>query len=329
MQKIFHSGGGGVEYSPFGELIPNLTHLALNNPNFSSTEVLGGIEQTFGTGWTIAGTIAYLCGIPLNIPIEGNSFNKKHFLSSATCVSDILQNLGYKQIYFSGLNSKFAGTKFLFESHGVEVRDLAYFQAQDLLPKRLPKSLQGAWDLKDAKIFEFAKDYVNSADEPFALYISTIDTHSPYGWVDQGYCKTSNTSYQNAIFCTDKIIADFLQFIKQSKFKDNTTIIILGDHLSMAQDFFPYTTKRAIYNVFINAQFSQKPVLQLTKNRLMSHFDITPLILDAIGIKTEVFGLGRNPLYQQTLLENTFALPDFNEILSQRSKIYDSFWEVK
>ena len=321
--------GGWVEFPPFGELIPNLTNLALKNTNFSATNALGGIAQTFGTGWTIAGTIGHLCGIPLNMPIDGNAFNNKHFLSSATCVSDILQDLGYTQIYFSGLDAQFAGTKFFFEAHGVEVRDLAYLWAQNLLPKQLPTNLRGFWDVKDTKIFEFTKDYINSATEPFALYISTIDTHAHTGFVDKEYCQNTENSYQGAITCTDQIINDFVKFIEQSKFKDNTTIIILGDHLSMAQNFFPPQTNRAIYNAFINPKFTQQATKELTKNRTLSHFDIAPLILNSVGIEVREFGLGRNPLYEKTLLESNLTLPELDKALRQRSKIYDSFWEVK
>lgn len=323
----------GGDYSPFGELMPNLSALALKNPNFSATQALGGFTQLFGTGWTIAGQISQMCGIALNMPIEGNSFASKHFLRSATCVSDILKHLGYTQTYFSGLDAKFAGTKFFFESHGVEVRDLAYFQAQNLLPKKLPKELQGFWDLKDAKVFKLAKEYLNSVEQnqPFALYISTIDTHSPRGWVDTTRCKEGAThqKYQSAISCADAIIADFVDFVQNGKFKDNTTIVILGDHLSMAQEFFPPQTNRAVFNAFINAKFTRPATKDAVKNRLLSHFDIAPLILDSVGVKTPAFGLGRNPLYQPTLLENTFSLEEFNKKLSQRNRLYDSFWDVK
>lgn len=270
-----------------------------------------------------------MCGIALNMPID--SFYHKHFLSSATCVSDILQGLDYTQIYFSGMNADFAGTKFFFESHGVEVRDLAYFQAQKLIPKKLPKELKGFWDLKDAKVFKLAKEYLSNLNEnkPFALYISTIDTHFQSGWVDTTLCQSKDYSYQSAILCADKIISDFVNFVQKSKFKDNTTIVILGDHLSMERDFFPPQTNRAIYNAFINAKFTRPATKEVIKNRILSHFDIAPLILDAVGVKTPAFGLGRNPLYQQTLLESTFSLDEFNEKLSQRNRLYDSFWNVK
>lgn len=264
--------------------------------------------------------------------IGGNSFSNKHFLDSAICVSDILADLGYKQAYFSNLDSKFSGMKFFMESHSVEVMDLPYFQSQNLLPNPLPKNMRGVWDLKDAELFKLAKNHLEllSDSQPFALYISTIDTHSTdTAWVDKEFCPWADTSYGNVIYCNDRIISDFINFVQSSKFGKNTTIIILGDHLSHQQGFFPYNAKRFIYNAFINPQFTQKPTISLTKNRKLSHFDITPLILDSLGIHTESFGLGRNPLYGKSLLESEFDINGFNALLMQRNKIYDSFWEVK
>lgn len=337
--QIAQNGGGGARtlalastYSPFGELIPNLSTIALQNTNFSSTDTLGGITQTSGSSWTIAGTISYLCGIPLNMPIGGNSFANKHFLDSAVCVSDILARIGYKQAYFSNFDSSFAGNKFFFEAHSVEVLDLPYFQARNLVPNPLPQNLQGVWGLKDAELFRLAKNHIESLQdsEPFALYISTIDTHSTDNeWVDKTYCAGNDISYSGAIYCTDKIISDFVKWVQNSRFGENTTIVILGDHLSAQQGFFPFNAKRFVYNAFINPRFSQNPRANLTKNRVLSHFDITPLLLDSIGLHTQSFGLGRNPLVSKTLLESEFSLDNFNALLTQRNKIYDSFWEVK
>lgn len=328
-------GGGNrtlaSEYSPFGELIPNLSQIALKNTNFSTTNALGGITQTAGTSWTIAGTISYLCGIPLNMPIGANEFNNKHFLDSAICVSDILGDLGYTQAYFSNFDSTFGGNKFFFESHIVEVLDLPYFQSANLVPKELPLQMQGYWDLKDFEVFNLAKNHLESMSDsqPFALYISTIDTHSGSHFTDNKHCKGVSSDYKGVILCSGKIISDFVKWVQDSHFGDRTTIIILGDHLSHQQFFFPQNAKRFIYNAFINPQFTQKPTLKLTKNRQITHFDITPLILDSLGIRTKSFGLGRNPLLSKTLLESEFDLEQFNALLMQRNKIYDTFWKIK
>lgn len=331
------NGGGDLQdsqnlaYSPFGELIPNLTNLALKNINFSTTDALGGIIQNSNSVNTITGTLAHLCAIPLNMPFYRNNFIHEHFLDSATCVSDILNALGYKQAYFSGLDSAFAGNKFLFQSHSVEVMDLPYFQAQNLIPNPLPEDKQGFWDLKDSELFKLAKNHLESLSnsQPFALYISTIDTHSGSRFVDKEHCGEIGAGYKGTILCGDKIISDFVEWVQNSRFGANTTIIILGDHLSHQQFFFPQNTKRFIYNAFINPRFTQKPTPKLTKNRKLSHFDIAPLILDSLGIHTKSFGLGRNPLQGKTLLESDFDLETLNALIWQRNKIYDSFWEIK
>ena len=272
-----------------------------------------------------------MCGIPLNMPFYRNDFMHEYFLDSAVCLSDILHNLGYKQAYFSGIDSAFAGTKYLFQSHSVEVLDLPYFQSVNLVPKELPLQMQGYWDLKDFEVFNLAKNHLESMSDsqPFALYISTIDTHSGSHFTDNKHCKGVSSDYKGAILCSDKIISDFVKWVQDSHFGANTTIIILGDHLSHQQFFFPQNAKRFIYNAFINPQFTQKPTLKLTKNRQITHFDITPLILDSLGIRTKSFGLGRNPLLSKTLLESEFDLEQFNALIWQRNKFYDTFWEVK
>ena len=125
------------------------------------------------------------------MPIGANEFNNKHFLDSAICVSDILGDLGYTQAYFSNFDSTFGGNKFFFESHSVKVMDLPYFQSANLVPKELPKDMQGIWGLKDAELFKLAKNHLESMSDsqPFALYISTIDTHSTENaWVDNVQC---------------------------------------------------------------------------------------------------------------------------------------------
>lgn len=209
--------------------------------------------------------------------------------------------------------------------------DLPYFQSQNLVPSPLPQNMRGAWDLKDAELFKLAKNHLESLDDsqPFALYLLNVDTHFHDNFVDKEHCAGFEQSYLGVIQCTDKLMSDFVRFVQNSKFGENTTIIILGDHLSMRQGFFPHNAKRFVYNAFINPRFSVKPTIALTKNRKLSHFDTAPLILDSLGIRTEAFGLGRNPLYNKTLLETNFDIESFNTLLRQRNKIYDSFWEVK
>ena len=303
--------------------------IANENVNFSFSNNFGGIKQVYGTGGTINGIVGYMCAIPLNLPF-GYFDKNKYFLSSATCISDILNDFGYKQSFIAGTDFSFAGKRNFLQNHNVEVMDLKYFQNKGILPKKLPKEMEGVWSLKDAKMFELAKNHLESMDtsNPFALYILTVDTHGPQGFVDKEYCPNLDNSYENAYICTDRVVSDFIDYLQHSKFKDNTTIVVLGDHLSIAHFIKMPTMSRSVYNAFIGAKFSTK-LQNLTKNRAISHFDITPLILDSIGIRAESFGLGRNPLYGKTLIESAFNIDSFNDELKLRNKVYDSLWDTK
>lgn len=309
-----------LSHSPHGELIPNLTQLAQKHINFSMNSVVGGHLPTATTGTTMSATVSYLCGIPLKLQSKQITM-KNTILPSATCIGNILHNIGYKQISFTGAYSHFGKYDVFVKNQHFQAFDVKYFTENGMA-----KDAGNGWGLNDYELFSFAKSYLQSYKEnkPFAMYISTIDSHFP-GYVDREFCKDLELNYANSITCSDRIIGDFVEFVKQSKFGENTTIVILGDHLTPEPDFIPQNTYRYIYNVFINPSFTQKPSKKLIKHRTLAHYDFSALILDSIGIKTEAFGLGRNPLYQKILLEQ-LGVYDFNVFIKSRSKIYDSFW---
>ena len=319
------AGGGQNEilrYSPHGELIPNLTRFAQNGVNFSANSALGGHLPNVGSNVTIAATISYLCGVPNIFPKGGIERAKGNYFSNATCIGNVLDFLGYNQAVFTGADGGFGGySQFIKNQHFSEF-DARYFRAQGYISG----DYRSAWGVEDYKLFSFVKKYLEAynKDAPFAIFISTIDSHFP-GFVDSEFCKDLDFSYANAVRCSDKIIGDFVRFVADSRFWDNTSIVILGDHFTMERGFVPPNTKQYIYNAFINPRFSVNPSANLTKNRELTHYDFTALILDSLGIRTKAFGLGRNPLYGKTLIEQ-YGLENFNELIAQPSKIYESFW---
>lgn len=325
METIYAHGGLINNKNNTENLIPNLYKLAKNNINFSNNNNFGGLYQTNNTSWTIAGTTGYLCGVPLSLPIDStiiflnNLTNQSQFIKNATCISDILKKNNYNQVAFLGYDTSFAGSKHFFQSHNIDILDEKDF-------KKYGELKYGFWGIKDSQIFEFTKDYLNNyhSNLPFAIYIPTVDTHFPGGFTDREYCKNiKNNSLDDAIKCSDKIIYDFVSWVMKQDFYNNTTIIILGDHLSGLSLRYE---NRNIYNVFINPKFSKNINNNLVKYRILSHFDMTPLILDSIGFKVEYFGLGRNPLYSKTLLEE-YGLKEINDLIIKDSKFYRSLWE--
>ena len=64
-------------------------------------------------------------------------------------------------------------------------------------------------------------------------------------------------------------------------------------------------------------------------NGFVTHFDMAPVLLESVGIKSETFGLGRNPFYHQSLLESPFDKNTLNNEIRRGNKMYDSFWQVE
>lgn len=319
-------------------LIPNLRALANQSVNFSTTQGFGGHNQVGATSWTIAGIVGYMCGIPLNLP----SIIAKSFLPNAECVSDSLAKMGYNQLMIMGSNDDFAAKGAFLKSHNIKSKDVKYYKNIGALPSDYAHS----WGFSDSKLFEFARDELkNLADstDNFALYLLTNNTHSPDFFIEST-CGAVESNYQNAINCVDLLIGEFIAWIRTQDFYENTTILIVGDHLMNTNLPLPRESRK-IYNAFINPRFcdlrtksaNQKMDCHdstrcaksrnedLTKSRNLSHFDFAPLILDSLGICTKSFGLGRNPLLGQTLLESNGV--DFATQISADSRLYESFWQ--
>lgn len=302
-------------------LIPNLRALANQSVNFSTTQGFGGHNQVGATSWTIAGIVGYMCGIPLNSP----SIIAKSFLPNAECVSDSLAKMGYNQVMIMGSNDDFAAKGAFLKSHNIKSKDVKYYKNIGALPSDYAHS----WGFSDSKLFEFARDELkNLADsaDNFALYLLTNNTHSPDFFIEST-CGAVESNYQNAINCVDLLIGEFIEWIRTQDFYENTTILIVGDHLMNTNLPLPRESRK-IYNAFINPRFCDlctKSANLSSKSRNLSHFDFAPLILDSLGICTKSFGLGRNPLLGQTLLESNGV--DFATQISADSRLYESFWQ--
>lgn len=325
-------------FSPFENLASNLNNLASQSVVFSDTDTIGGIEQAFGISWTIAGLVAYNCSIPLAMPIDTNQFGRigGNFLGGATCLGNILDKEGYQQIFLVPHPKNFSGVGPFFKDHKIAVKDVDTYKKLN----QLPQDYQGFWGMKDTITLQKAKEELEkiNKDKPFALYVLTIDTHASTGYTDTQNCtekygtQTPSQQYKNAIACSDSAIGNFINWVKTQDFYKDTTIVILGDHLSMNTGFFPDNTHRRIYNAFINAKFFNPIQTNKIYNRRFSHFDILPTILDSLDVEVKggKLGLGSDLLSNQpTLLElynqQKMGGGDMQQEIFKKSKIYEDF----
>ena len=321
--------GGARDYN----LIPELYELAQENLNFSHNGSFGGATPLTGGTWTIGAMVTQTSGIPLQIPsdiTDHNNYGQESFLPGVTSLSDILHENGYYQALMVGSDAKFGGRRQYYEQHGTDaIFDLYTAKEEGIVPE----DYYVWWGMEDKYLFQYAKQEltnISQRDEPFAFTMLTVDTHAWGGYVCE-YCETDhNEQYDNVYTCASKQVYEFVRWIQDQPFYENTTIVITGDHLTMDNDYITRTVEkgydRRVYNCFINSRIEP----QNAKNRNFSTLDMLPTILASIGCEIEGnrLGLGTNLFSHAPTLCEIMGKEQFNDELSKRSEYYDNFYNL-
>lgn len=306
-------------------LIPNLSKIAEENVNFSNTNKIGGAQYSVSTSWTIAGMVAQTSGVPLKLSIDGNTLGEySAFLPGVYSLGEILEKEGYDNYLIMGSDKKFAGRSDYFEQHGkYDIFD--YTSAID--EKKINDGYWVNWGYEDLKLFEYAKEKLSvlaNKEKPFNFSLLTVDTHPTEGYCDNTCVNLNTNVYANSVMCSDKKVYDFVRWIQQQPFYDNTTIVISGDHLLMGNYLFPvnYTKNRTIYNAIINPNVEVKN----TKNRIFTTMDMFPTTLASLGVKIdgERLGLGTNLFSNKKTLPEKMGLDKFNQEIAKKSNYYNN-----
>ncbi|MBQ8663734.1 MAG: sulfatase-like hydrolase/transferase [Eubacterium sp.] len=321
METTYTSKENGGNYP--SDLIPEVSALAKEHLNFSHNEKLGGARCIAGTGWTTGGLVAHGAGVPLCIPLFALPFTEKSpFLPGAYCLGDVLAQEGYEQELLFGSDAVFGGRKFFYDKHGAfRIFDLDEARRQG----KIPDDYREFWGFEDEKLFAIAKEEItrlSKGDKPFHFMMLTVDTHHPHGYVDRN-CETEYPEQlSNIIRGNSKKIGAFVDWLKEQPFYEDTTILIAGDHLSMAEEYISHTYEkgyeRTIFNTFINAVAKT----ERTKNRTFTTLDMYPTILSAMGVKMEGdrLGLGVNLFSERKTLAEEIGLKRLDKELRKQSK---------
>ena len=310
--------GGGLDFN----CIPELTQLAMENVNFSGTEQLGGIYPTDGSTWTMGAMVAQTSGLPLKLNLRAENVSEDiEVLPKAKTIGDILGEQGYRQEIMFGSEGEFAGRKQYFEKH--EVLDYKYAAENGWLPS---PDYRVWWGYEDEKLFEFAKVRLNelgNGQQPFNFTMLTVDTHFEDGYPCRLCQDLYGEQYANVMACSSRQLVEFIRWIQQQPFYENTTIVLVGDHLTMDSDFCANVSpeyQRGVLNIFVNA-----PVMAVnTKNRIASTMDMFPTTIAALGgeIEGDRLGLGTNLFSGRPTLAEELGMDQLNAEVRKNSLFY-------
>ena len=318
--------GGGMDFN----CIPELTQLAQENTNFSNSDKLGGGVPTTGATWTMGGIFAQTTGLPIkNVTYTEVLGEQTSFSSQAVNLEDILADAGYNQCFMLGSDATFGGRRAYFESHGdCEIWD--YNTAIET--GKIPSDYHVWWGMEDQKLFANAQEKLtelSSKREPFNLTLLTVDTHFEDGYVcEQCQNEFGDNQYANVMACSSRQLDQFIKWIQEQPFYENTTIILSGDHLTMDSDFCNDVSEdyeRSVYNVFINLPEGVDTSFEKTHNRKFATLDMFPTTLAALGveIKGDRLALGVNLFSDCETLSEQYGQEEFNKALSEKSTFYD------
>ena len=314
---------GGVEDV---NLIPSMSNLLKEGISFSNNEKHGGMLETYGATWTVGALVAQTSGLPLNLPIDANSYSAKNakFLEGAVSLGEILETNGYSNNIIFGSDATYAGRKNYFEQHGnYYITDWISLKEEG----KLDKDYKEWWGFEDSKLFNFAKEEIleiSQNNKPFNYTILTANTHFSDGYTEKTCTLDNNRKYASSISCSDKMIYDFVNWIKKQNFYKDTVIVITGDHLSMDKKHFEKVDKnytRTVFNTFLNTNIKNVN----NKNRTVSSFDIFPTTLSLLGATWEGdrLGLGTNLFSGSKTIFEEYGYDYVNNELKKKSIFYN------
>ena len=314
---VLSSKNGGVNKKSY---MPKMEKLTNNYINFSNNDKIGGFYQVNGTSWTIASIVGQTSGIPLFTRTK-NEDNK--YLEGIVNLGDILENNGYNNYFLLGSDVYFADKKYYLSEHGNYIINDYYSAIRN---NWIDDDYHKWWGYEDKKLYSFAQNLlldISNQNKPFNFTMLTADTHFFDGYVDESCPKKFDTNLANSYYCTDLMLSNFISWIQEQDFYDNTTIIIVGDHLSMRDNFFNISKdyNRTMYNLFINSYVNTNN----TKNRLFSTLDMYPTTLASIGatINGDRLALGTNLFSNRDTLMEELGYDYYMKEINKKSEYYN------
>ncbi len=194
-----------------------------------------------GSTPTVTGLISSLCSILP--PMGHNEIQNKNRLQrhGLLCLPEVLQDNGYKNSsYVTAVEKNFAHKDTIFGSMGVK---------NIYGTKELYKYIPGeplSWGWSDHQLFPAIWNFMNKEpQEPFLMILSTVDTHPPFTLAkDMVKYGDGDNEVLNSFHTTDDAFGLFWEQFKNSKFYDNTILIVVADHA-----IFPAAFKKSNFRI--------------------------------------------------------------------------------
>ena len=310
---------GGRQETNF---IPQLTETALQGDSFGYGKQLRGYTSISGTSWTMASILASTSGIPYVLP-EGYEDASGAFLPGLTTLGDVLEKDGYAQEFMCGSDADFAGRAAYFRQHGnYEIYDI--YSARE--EQKIAEDYFVWWGFEDRVLYQLARSEITrlaEGDKPFNFTFLTVDTHNTGGFCCEMCPSVYEEPLANTLLCADAQAAEFIAWLQEQPFWEDTVLVIVGDHPRMDPILVGdvETEERPVYNCILG---SSRSAIRPMNQRHLTTMDLFPTVMEALGYTLEGrrLGLGTS-LYANlpTLLE-VYGTEELSDLVTGASDYY-------
>jgi len=88
----------------------------------------------------------------------------------------------------------------------------------------------------------------------------------------------------NAVKCSDRMISDFIEKLKNSPYAKDTLVVVMSDHMAMQNQAMPLLNKGNRRNFFMIIDPENAAPVEITKPT--SSLDVAPTVLSLLGFRT-------------------------------------------
>lgn len=252
------------------------------------------IENMYNADFpTINGIIAALSSSLYHVTkIGGEQGVRPPIMGKYLFITDILKRLDYTTVHIQGGSEFFVGMKdFFIKKQGFD----QFYGYESLLKKNL-SDLKVSFGKSDHDVFTYVKSWLQEyrGKAPFFMSISTVNLHTPYQTTHRHPMSDGNPML-DSLYSFDRAFGIFWNFFKNSKFRENTVVILTADHAIGSN---AYISKfRSRFSDQFRSYFDYIPFLVLvpgqekwhdrTISTTCTNLDIVPTLLDMMNIDLE------------------------------------------
>ncbi len=231
--------------------------------------------------------------------------------NSYDSLPSVLKRNDYQTYWISGFSVDFNGARYCLSHNGIDF----FF---DHVPNPRKLTLMGP---SDEDIELYAERTLSSAKQPFFAEVMTLSGHFPFidagdGWGDHKLAKEHEPTYENyvrAIEYSDLAAGEFLSAAQRTDWGRNTIFLITGDHgvwIFPGDKSIDRIRKNEIYHRLPFIMWNPQLIKPSENSTLGSQIDITPTLLDFLGLYEVNNFLGTSLLRKDTNVRQVFMLQD-------------------